>query len=96
MTADVIHGFNIFSSEMFIFNRILSCWKTVVNTIGKRAGAILNFLLNRVCLLIFEPKCGILLYTAFAGVMELVDVPDSKSGGSDTMRVRFPPPAPFC
>ncbi len=30
----------------------------------------------------------------FAGVMELADVPDSKSGGSDTVRVRPPPPAP--
>ncbi len=26
--------------------------------------------------------------------MELADVPDSKSGGSDTVRVRPPPPAP--
>ena len=30
----------------------------------------------------------------FAGVVELADAPDSKSGGSDTMRVRPPPPAP--
>ena len=30
----------------------------------------------------------------FAGVMELADVPDSKSGGSDTVRVRPPLPAP--
>ncbi len=30
-----------------------------------------------------------------AGVMELADVPDSKSGGSDTVRVRPPPPAPL-
>ena len=29
-----------------------------------------------------------------AGVMELADVPDSKSGGSDTVRVRPPLPAP--
>ena len=29
-----------------------------------------------------------------AGVMELADVPDSKSGGSNTVRVRPPPPAP--
>ena len=30
-----------------------------------------------------------------AGVMELVDVPDSKSGASDGVRVRVPPPAPY-
>ena len=30
----------------------------------------------------------------YAGVMELADVPDSKSGGSNTVRVRAPPPAP--
>ena len=30
----------------------------------------------------------------FAGVMELADVTDSKSVGSDTVRVRPPPPAP--
>ncbi len=29
-----------------------------------------------------------------AGVMELADVTDSKSVGSDTVRVRLPPPAP--
>ena len=29
-----------------------------------------------------------------AGMMELADVPDSKSGGSDTVRVRPPLPAP--
>lgn len=29
-----------------------------------------------------------------AGMMELADVPDSKSGGSDTVRVRPPPSAP--
>ena len=29
-----------------------------------------------------------------AGMMELADVPDSKSGGSDTVRVRPPRPAP--
>ena len=32
--------------------------------------------------------------TSFAGVMELVDVTDSKSVGSDTVWVRVPPPAP--
>ena len=35
-----------------------------------------------------------LLLQFHAGVMELADVPDSKSGGSDTVRVRPPPPAP--
>ena len=30
----------------------------------------------------------------FAGVMELADVLDSKSSGSDTVRVRPPLPAP--
>ena len=39
-----------------------------------------------------------LIYTPLsiflAGMMELADVPDSKSGGSDTVRVRPPLPAP--
>ncbi len=30
----------------------------------------------------------------YAGVMELADVPDSKSGPGDRVRVRPPPPAP--
>ncbi len=30
-----------------------------------------------------------------AGVMELVDVPDSKSGARDGVGVRVPPPAPY-
>ena len=37
---------------------------------------------------LYNIKCN------FAGVVELADAPDSKSGGSDTMRVRPPPPAP--
>ena len=38
--------------------------------------------------MLYNIKCN------FAGVVELADAPDSKSGGSDTMRVRPPPPAP--
>ena len=38
--------------------------------------------------------CYTILSANHAGVMELADVPDSKSGGSDTVRVRPPPPAP--
>ena len=34
------------------------------------------------------------LAAGYAGVMELADVPDSKSGPSDGVRVRPPPPAP--
>jgi hypothetical protein len=30
-----------------------------------------------------------------AGVAELADAPDSKSGGRKAVWVRFPPPAPF-
>ncbi len=40
---------------------------------------------------------GVLLYNVpvtFAGMMELADVLDSKSSGSDTVRVRPPLPAP--
>ena len=39
-------------------------------------------------------SCIILAFGIPAGVMELADVPDSKSGGSDTVRVRPPLPAP--
>ena len=41
--------------------------------------------------------CALILYnikSLNAGVMELVDVTDSKSVGSDTVWVRVPPPAP--
>ena len=46
--------------------------------------------------LIFLKYCAIisLLCRKHAGVMELADVLDSKSSGSDTVRVRPPPPAP--
>ena len=33
-------------------------------------------------------------FFSFAGVMELVDVADSKSAGGDSVWVRVPPPAP--
>ena len=43
-------------------------------------------------------KCVKLIYVQnfniFAGVMELADVTDSKSVGSNTVWVRVPPPAP--
>ena len=37
---------------------------------------------------------SVIIEKTFAGVMELVDVTDSKSVGSDTVWVRVPPPAP--
>ena len=43
--------------------------------------------------LIFNKKNSIIL-VVYAGVMELADVPDSKSGGSDTVPVRPRSPAP--
>ena len=38
--------------------------------------------------------CGILYMVTLAGVVELADAPDSKSGGSDTVTVRPRSPAP--
>ncbi len=35
------------------------------------------------------------LQSMVAGVVELADAPDSKSGGGNSVWVRLPPPAPF-
>ena len=40
----------------------------------------------------YNTTVGLILH--YAGVMELADVPDSKSGPGDRVRVRPPPPAP--
>jgi hypothetical protein len=40
-------------------------------------------------------RAFVLKITAPAGVVELVDAPDSKSGARDGVRVRVPPPAPW-
>lgn len=40
-------------------------------------------------------SCIILAFRIPAGVMELADVPDSKSGGGDTVPVRPRSPAPY-
>ena len=46
--------------------------------------------------LIFSFKCGKIIKStdSYAGMMELADVLDSKSSGSDTVRVQVPLPAP--
>ena len=46
-------------------------------------------------LLPIERLSCIILFTR-AGVMELVDVADSKSAAGDSVGVRVPPPAPLC
>ena len=48
------------------------------------------------CLCLIFPRLSAIIncIAKYAGVMELADVPDSKSGGSDTVRVRPPSPAP--
>ena len=50
-------------------------------------------MVSLIFLLLFHKKC-IILYITCAGVMELVDVVDSKSTGGDTVPVRARPPAP--
>ena len=42
--------------------------------------------------MIFEKFCGII--SQYAGVAESADATDSKSVGSDIVRVQVPPPAP--
>ena len=37
---------------------------------------------------------SLVIIPPIAGVAELVDAPDSKSGGGDIVRVRFSPPVP--
>ena len=57
---------------------------------SKRAPSRSPFLISALA------KVGFIVYNgrALAGVMELVDVTDSKSVGGDIVRVRVPPPAP--
>ena len=67
--------------------------KNYLQTRCKRASKAQAYLHTSSCL---RPKqrCMRRIFQAQAGVMELADVPDSKSGGSDTVRVRPPLPAP--
>ena len=58
--------------------------KKTTNFSSRYVKIILDFFAK----VLYNIKCN------FAGVVELADAPDSKSGGSDTMRVRPPPPAP--
>ena len=48
----------------------------------------------KIYLIFCKKNCIIIQNHIFAGVMELADVPDSKSGGSDTVPVRPRSPAP--
>jgi hypothetical protein len=41
------------------------------------------------------PNSFFLEKTLIAGVVELADAPDSKSGGGNSVWVRLPPPAPY-
>ena len=52
------------------------------------------FVFRKKYLILSNPYC-IIAYVTFAGVMELADVVDSKSTGSDTVPVRVRPPAPY-
>ena len=43
----------------------------------------------------FDLICNKHLKSTVAGVVELADAPDSKSGGGDPVRVQVSPPAPI-
>ena len=44
---------------------------------------------------VFDPESEKHLESTVAGVVELADAPDSKSGGGDPVRVQVSPPAPL-